>query len=54
MLKPEDYQTYVDLFESRHDEVDDAQAEILSILKIEDKTSFGAEFGQLAKMVSII
>ena len=53
MLKPEDYQTYVDLFESRNDEVDDPHANILSILQTEDKTSFGTEFSQLAKMVSI-
>lgn len=53
MLKPEDYQTYVDLFDSRNDEVDDPHAGILSILQTEDKTSFGTEFSQLAKMVSI-
>lgn len=53
MLKPEDHQTYVDLFESRHDEVDDPHADIISILQTEDKTSFGTEFSQLAKMVSI-
>ncbi len=53
MLKPEDHQTYVDLFESRHDEVDNPHADIISILQTEDKTSFGTEFSQLAKMVSI-
>ena len=53
MLKSEDHQTYVELFESRHVELDDPQAEILSILQTKDKVSFGTEFSQLAKMLSI-
>ena len=53
MLKPEDHQTYIELFESRHNEVDDAHLEILSILQTDDKISFGTEFSQLAKMLSI-
>ena len=52
MLKPEDHQTYIELFESRHNEVDDAHLEILSILQTDDKISFGTEFSQLAKMLA--